>query len=250
MLRRPKQGQLEALLDTWREEMDRLEAETLERPAFSGKRAEALTEILVRRFVTITPMAVKNFERQQWKEYGGVWISMHDRLWLFVAAEQAFVDALGAQGSAYLQLLEEVSGRMQGLMPWARVLAQVDEQIAETLADLQRPRDLRDPADEAVRLVSLLRANQGLLGDALQVPESALLPLDQAAEALLQVLEEASIERLASTQDTMFRAYTIWLRAYRLLAAMGRFLLREQTDTDAKFPDALPIPIPPIPLPN
>lgn len=246
MLRRPKQEQLEALLEKWQEEMQKLDAESLERPAFSSKRAEVLTEALVRQFVTITPIAVKNFDRQQWKEYGGVWISMHDRLWLFVAAERAFVGALGGQGEEYLRLIEEVSGRMQGLMPWARVLAQVDEQIAETLADLQRPRDLRDPADEAVRLVSLLRANQGLLGDALQLPESALLPLDQAAEALLLVSEEALMERLSALQDTMFRAYTIWTRAYRLLAVMGRFLLREQADAAVKFPDALPVPILPV----
>ncbi|MCB9638238.1 MAG: hypothetical protein H6728_17105 [Myxococcales bacterium] len=246
MLRRPKQGQLESLLEKWRPEMDALDADSLEHPAFSGARAEALTEGLVRHFVTITPLALKNFERQQWKEYGGVWISMHDRLWLFVAAEKAFLEALGEQAAEYSRLLEEVGGRMQGLMPWARVLAQVDADIAETLADLQRPRDLRDPADEAIRLVSLLRANQDLLGQALCLPEDALLALDQAAEALLQVLDEASIERLSFAQNTMFRAYTIWVRSYRLLASMGRFLQRDQFDIESKFPEAAPTPIHPV----
>ena len=246
MLRKPPKEQGERLVEKWMPQLEALELSVLQRPLLTGERAEALTEGLVRHFVTVTPLALKAFTREQWKEYGGVWISMHERLWVFVSAEQTLLDTLGTQGTRYLQLVQEVGGRLQGLLPWAQLLAAADEEIAQTLADLQHPRDLRDPADEAVRLVSLFRASQDLLAPALSLPEEALLPLDQAAEELLLLREAAAVGKSAKAQDTLTRAYAFWLQAYKMLVAMAQFFKHDEPLFLKRFPEPLPLPIPPL----
>jgi hypothetical protein len=231
---------LDKLLEQARPELDKLEDNTLQRPAVARERAVELTKIVRDSWAGIVAMIDAELSPERAALRKAELAGLDDRAWVFYAADlrasEPDPDAIRARRS---ELSEQVAGHDRTLMMWAAPLFHDDPARAETLQDISPGTGRRDSAEDVLRLVELFRGAWDQVGGQTPVDEAMLAKAEADAAALLNLLrgDAKSPARLLATQ-----AYTAWARDYDELVDLGRYLTRHDADSSARFPGIHAVP--------
>lgn len=226
---------LDKLLQEARPELEALDPVLFVRRIVSRTRVVELTDTTLRSWKPLVEQLNKLLTPDVAKQRKLEIDRLHQRAWVFYAADLAAEERRADTGRLHRQALAKVVAEHDRfLFKWATPVFADHPVHGPTLSDISRGVGWRDDAEDVLRLVALFREHWDDVKD--QVPAVTPERLDQAAAnatTQLASLGNAKTNHLRKLADA---AYSLWYRDYDELIGLGRYMSRREIDVMDRFP--------------